>query len=193
MLALYVYTPLTLAQALVITGKPDEAKRFYDAAIDLAPSDSFAKRLTMQKAIAMGDIGLLPDPTLPVPAELRAALLGGHRAKTSRDSGARATAIGALLALPENLQGAGVAKLLAELGATPEAFRIAARVATTREYPGPSIFWDRSMRATLDDPGFAAVVEQLGLANYWRTSRTRPDVCAEKSPPPFCAAVTQGR
>ncbi len=43
MLALYLYTPLTLARALVVAGKPDEAKRYFDAAIDLAPNAGFAK------------------------------------------------------------------------------------------------------------------------------------------------------
>ena len=50
MLALYVYTPLTLAEALVVAGKPDEAKPYFDAAIDLAPDAGFAKRLAMYKA-----------------------------------------------------------------------------------------------------------------------------------------------
>ena len=43
MLALYVYTPWNLAEALVIAGKPDEAKPHFDAAIDLAPNAGFAK------------------------------------------------------------------------------------------------------------------------------------------------------
>ncbi len=49
MLALYVYTPLTLAQALVVAGKPDEAKPYFDAAIDLAPNAGFAKRLAYEQ------------------------------------------------------------------------------------------------------------------------------------------------
>ncbi len=44
-LALYVYTPLSLADTLVIAGKPEQAKPFYDAAIQLAPTSRFANRL----------------------------------------------------------------------------------------------------------------------------------------------------
>src|SRR5262249_31527144 len=44
MLALYIYTPFTLADALVVAGKPDEAKTYFDAAIELAPDAGFAKR-----------------------------------------------------------------------------------------------------------------------------------------------------
>ncbi|HLA71066.1 MAG TPA: hypothetical protein VK624_06115, partial [Steroidobacteraceae bacterium] len=186
MLALYVYTPLTLADALVVAGKPDEAKPYFDAAIDLAPDAGFAKRLAMYKATELGDINLLLDPTLPISAELRAALLRGHRALATRDSEAKAQAVQALLALTEDQQTDDVARLLADLGANHEAFQIASRIATTREYPGPSLFWDRSMRGTLADPGFPAVATQLGLLKYWTTTHTKPDVCNEKAPPPFC-------
>ena len=189
MLALYVYTPWNLAEALVIAGKPDEAKPHFDAAIDLAPNAGFAKWLAIDKATQIGDINLLLDPTLPISAELRAALLKGHRARASSDSGAKAQAVEALLALTEVQQTEAVARLLADLGADREAFQIAARIATTREYPGPSIFWDQSMRGTLADPGFPALATQLGLLKYWTTTRTKPDVCNEESPPPFCKMI----
>ena len=51
MLALYVYTPLSLAEALVIGGKTDEAKPYFDAAIDLAPDPEFAEDI----AVSQGD------------------------------------------------------------------------------------------------------------------------------------------
>jgi DNA-binding winged helix-turn-helix (wHTH) protein/tetratricopeptide (TPR) repeat protein len=189
MLALYVYTALNLAQALVVAGKPDEAKAHFDAAIDLAPNAVFAKRLAANKATLIGDIDLLLDPTLPLSDELRAALVQGHRARVSGDAGARTQAVAALLALPEGQQIEAVAKLLAELGADHEAFQVAARIATTREYPGPSIFWDQSMRRTLSDPGFLAVATELGLLKYWTTTGTRPDVCNEESAPAFCERI----
>jgi hypothetical protein len=122
-------------------------------------------------------------------AELRAGLLSGYRARESSDSGAKAQAVQALLALTEAQQTDAVAKLLADLGADHEAFQIGARIATTKEHPGPSLFWDQSMRRTLADPGFPALATQLGLLNYWTTTRTKPDVCNEESPPPFCKMI----
>jgi hypothetical protein len=113
-------------------------------------------------------------------------LVKGYRAHASSDSGARAQAVEALLALPEVQQTEAVARLLADLGADREAFQIAARIATTKDYPGPSIFWDKGMRGSLADPGFPALATQLGLTKYWTTTRTRPDVCSEESPPAFC-------
>jgi hypothetical protein len=79
--------------------------------------------------------------------------------------------------------------LLAELGANHEAFQIATHIAMTEEHPGPSLLWDRSLRGILDDPAFPAVATQFGLFNYWKTTRTRPDVCNEKAPPAFCRMI----
>ena len=189
MLALYVYTPLTLADALVIAGKPDVARPFFDAAIDLAPDAGFAKRLAAYKATETRDTHLLADPALPIPTELRAALLEGYRALASADPAAKAQAVQALLALGEDQQVKAVANLLADLGANHEAFQVASRIATTHGYPGPSLFWDPSLRGALADPGFPAVARQLGLLDYWTTTRTRPDVCNEKTPPPFCRMI----
>ncbi len=189
MLALYMYTPLNLAQVLVIAGEPDQAKPYFDAAIDLAPNADFARRLASYKATQLGDINPLLDPNLPFPAELRAALVKGYRARASNDPDAKAQAVHDLLALTEDQQKEVVARLLADLGANHEAFQVASRIATTREYPGPSLFWDQSLRGALADPGFPAVATQLGLFKYWTTTHTKPDVCAENAPPAFCGMI----
>jgi tetratricopeptide (TPR) repeat protein len=188
MLALYVYTPLTLAQALVVAGKPDEAKPAFDAAIDLAPDAGFARQLTMYKATQLGDVGLLRDPALPFAPELRAAVLKGYRAVASREAAAKTQAVQALLALPQDQQDGTVARLLADLGAEHDAFRLAARIAST-QYPGPSLLWYPNMRAILSDPGFPALAKQLGLVNYWTTTHTKPDVCNDSAAPPFCRMI----
>src|SRR6185503_1663605 len=169
MLALYLYTPWNLADALVAAGKAEEAKSYYNAAIELAPDSAFAKRIMVGKATRTGDAEALRDPDLPISAERRAALQKGYGAVASGDAGAKAEAVQTLLALPEGQQGDTAARLLANLGATHEAFQVAARLATTTEYPGPSVFWYRDMRTTLSDPGFPAVAAKLGLMNYWKT------------------------
>jgi hypothetical protein len=189
MLALYVYTPFTLGEALVAAGKPEEAKPFFDAAIQLAPDSGFGGQIAAAEATATGDIKALLDPKLPLSVDLQAALLMGYRAVESGNAGAKAQAVQALLALREDEQNDPVARLLGNLGAAHEAFRIASRLAT-REYPGPSIFWYPSMRGALSDPGFPAVAAQLGLMNYWKSTHIKPDVCNGQSPPaPFCRMI----
>lgn len=56
----------------------------------------------------------------------------------AQDAAAKAQAVRALLALPEDQQNDPVALLLADLGANHEALQIEARLAS-RDYPGPSI------------------------------------------------------
>jgi tetratricopeptide (TPR) repeat protein len=185
MLALYVYTPMTLADALVAVGKPEEARTHYDAAIDLAPDAGFARWITVAAAAKTGAIAPLLEATSPGPAERRAALVEGFRALASSDAAAKGRAVRALVALPPQQQNDDVARLLAELGDSHTAFQIAARAAAG-DYPGPSVFWYRGMRSVLDDPGFPAAAERLGLMRYWKTSHTRPDVCNEAKAPPFC-------
>lgn len=50
-----------------------------------------------------------------------------------------------------------------------------------------ALFWpaSRDMRA---DPRFLPLVEKLGMMDYWRTTRSQPDVC-ETEAAPFCAAL----
>ena len=48
----------------------------------------------------------------------------------------------------------------------------------------PSLFWPQT-RAVRADPRFLPMVERLGLMDYWRTTKTQPDVC-ETEDVPFC-------
>jgi hypothetical protein len=45
------------------------------------------------------------------------------------------------------------------------------------------------MDAVRRDPSFPAVVQRLGLIRYWKTTRTKPDVCNAKDPPLFCKLI----
>lgn len=188
MLALYVYTPLTLADALTVAGKPDEASEFYDAAINLASDPGFAEYIARSKAKATDNTALLVDPKLDLPSNVRAALLKADAAVKLHEAGAKAAAVKALLALPLDQQDETVARLLAKLGANHEAFLIASRAAV-RQFPGPTLFWHPSMRRVLSDPDFPALAAKLGLMKYWKTSGLRPDLCNEGNPPPFCRMI----
>ncbi len=189
MLALYVYTPLTLADALVASGKPEEARQYYEAAAGLAPDSRFAAWISAYGASMTGETKALLDPTSPLSAQKRAALLAGNRALAAADPKARLAAVQALLALAPEQQNEAVALLLGGLGADHEAFELASRLALRGEYPGPSTFWYRSMRGALSEPGFPALAEKLGLMKYWRTAGVKPDVCQETQAPAFCLLI----
>ena len=192
MLALYVYTSFSLANALVVAGKPEEAKPYYDAATDLASDPGFVDRIAVREALESGGYDArakaLLDPKLPMEPEIRAALLKGYRAMASGNAEASAQAVQTLLALPEARQNGRIARLLADLGADHEAFEMVRRIMTA-ERDDPTLFWYPSMRRVLNDPGFPALAQQLGLMTYWKTSHSRPDVCGEQGPPPFCRLI----
>ena len=107
--------------------------------------------------------------------------MSGYQAVASGDAQAKFRAVKALLALPKDKQRDMAAIMLGALGANREALAIA------RERPW--LFWRRSMRGVLYDPGFAAVANRLGLMTYWKRSHTKPDVCLTKNPPPFCRMI----
>ncbi|WP_114228919.1 MULTISPECIES: TIR domain-containing protein [Sphingomonas] len=188
MLALYVYTAVNFADALVQAGRTDEARTAYEAALRLAPDAHFANRLAAAEAVGTGDIKMLQDPKLPITPALRAALVQGEKAAAGTDPAAKAAAAQALLALPAEQQTDWIALLLGKLGADHAALTVAAKLAAW-DYPGPSIFWYPSMAGARRDPGFPALVQQIGLVAYWKATHTRPDVCAEAAPAAFCRLI----
>jgi tetratricopeptide (TPR) repeat protein len=192
MLALYIYTPLTLAEALVADGKADEARKYYEAAQSLAANSDMANSIAYSEAAATGDVKALLDPKLMIQPAKRAALVKGYRAVASRDPAAKARAAQVLRALPEESQDQRVAELLGALGANHQAFQIAARL-SEQAYGDPALLWYRDMRGALSDPGVPALVTRLGLMNYWKQTKTRPDVCKEPAAPPFCAMIQAER
>ena len=188
MLSLYVYTRLSLADALVVAGKPEEAKEYYAAAADLAPDSVFAQEIRLAEASETGDLKTLSDSNLPMVAERRAALMAAYRALGSRDGGANTHAARVLLALPEDDQDGTVARLLAALGRPREAFAITQRILGGRR-ANPTFLWHEQMRSVLDDPRFPSIVKQLGLLDYWKRSDSKPDVCGGGEQPAFCRAI----
>jgi tetratricopeptide (TPR) repeat protein len=185
MLALWPDSEFALAEALVATGRAEEAKPHFDAAIDLTKDSNFGQWLVLKEGAETRDyaaaITALRNPQLQMPEETRAALLSGYQALASGQPKTKMKAIDALIALPRDNQGETVATMLAALGANHEALAVASQ--------RPWLFWRRSMRGVLNDPGFPAVAKQLGLLTYWKTSRTKPDVCLTKNEPPFCRMI----
>jgi tetratricopeptide (TPR) repeat protein len=188
MLALYVYTPLSLAGALVVAGQVQEAKEFYAVAADLAPDSGFADAIRIAEAEKTGDLKVLSGRKLPIPAERRAALTAAYNALGSIKSEEKAKAVRALLALSEDDQDGIVARLLASLGAPHEAFQITQRLLTKRR-AYTEFLWHPQMRSVLHDPRVPALMRQLGLLDYWKRSHTRPDVCGGSRQPQFCRAI----
>lgn len=185
MLALWPDSQLALAGALVAAGRSEDAGSKFKAAINLSKDANLYQQIAVSEGTETGDyaaaIAALRNPLFEGEKESRPALLSAYEALASGAPQARKKAIQDLLALPEVKQNGTVATLLAALGANHAALRIAAK--------RPWLFWHRSMRGVLNEPGFPAVTKQIGLMTYWRTTRTKPDVCLTTSAPLFCRMI----
>jgi tetratricopeptide (TPR) repeat protein len=192
MLPLDAASQFVLADALTAIGRHDEAKPHFDATAELAADAPAGLPNLVVEATETGNyaagIEALGSSGVPMPQPFRAALLGGFHAMATGDAGEKARAIRALNALPDDQKSYMVAKLLAVLGAPHDAFQLFVDGIGSR-YDWPSLLWYPSMRGVLWDPGFPAVAQRLGLTNYWRATRTRPDVCSAQGPPPFCKTI----
>lgn len=183
----------TLADSLNVVGKREEAKQHFDSLIDFDADPVLARDLiALTTAPETGDYALgisaLSNTELQTSAAQRSALVAAFRAMASGSAAAKSQAAKALLALPDDEQGQVVVKTLAALGASREALQSFVKGNNSR-YEWPSLLWYPSMRLVLNEPTFPALAERLGLMNYWRTTRTKPDVCATEGPPPFCRMI----
>jgi tetratricopeptide (TPR) repeat protein len=192
MLALDENSQFTLADSLVVIGKADEAKRHFDAAIELSRDPTTSDFIAIVQAPETGEypgaIEALGNRKLEIPDTQRSALLAGFNALTSRDGAAKARAVQMIAALPQDQQDPTAAKLLAALGAPHQSLQMLVSHLGSR-FDWPSLLWYPSMRGTLDEPQIPAILGRLGLIKYWRTTRTRPDVCADKTAPAFCRMI----
>jgi len=185
MLALWPDSQVALAEVLVAAGRAEEAKQHFAEAIDLTTDSSLDEWIASSEGTENGDyaaaIAATRSPELQLAEATRAALLSGYQALASRNPAAKKQAVGALLRLSKEDQNDRVVAMLGALGAYHEALAAAS--------DRPWLFWRRSMRGVLNDPGFPAVADRLGLMRYWKASRTKPDVCSAKDPAPFCRMI----
>ena len=185
MLALWPDSQVALAEVLVAAGRAEEAKQHFAQAIDLTTDSSLDEWIASSEGTENGDyaaaIAATRSPELQLAEATRAALLSGYQALASRNPAAKKQAVGALLRLSKEDQNDRVVAMLGALGAYHEALAAAS--------DRPWLFWRRSMRGVLNDPGFPAVADRLGLIRYWKASHTKPDVCSAKDPPPFCRMI----
>ena len=185
-------TQASLGDALMMDGSPDAAKQAYAAAADLDPDPTAAQQLTVQGAPFTGEYAaaakIVFDPKVPAPQQFRDGVGGGFEALASGSAAAKASAAGKLAAMPlmnPDLQ----VNLLALLGAPRAALQKIDENVKERAGFARSALWLPSMDAARRDPAFPALLQRFGLMRYWKTTRTRPDVCNAKNPPPFCSMI----
>ena len=179
-----------LSVALLTQGEVKEAKATLETGADLvsAPGDRSGMLRIFTTAAQDNEAALqsLEDPDVALPAPTIAAYRLALRALITRDPKARADAVKALASLPPPHMGGTGVLLLASLGANTEALRIVETGTATGTRPWRAYLFYPSFAAARADPAFPAVAERLGLMRYWKRTHTKPDVCSERDPAPFC-------
>ena len=72
-------------------------------------------------------------------------------------------------------------------GAFAEADRRSFSIPAIRSYETAPLFYPQT-QAMRADPRFLPLVEKLGIMDYWRATRSQPDVCTREAAP-FCAVL----
>jgi len=193
MLALDGISQFGLADALVVTGKVDQAKPRFEAVVDLFREPSMAAYITTRYAPETGDysagIKALGDPHLQMSKAKRVAIAAGFEAMARNDAAGKAAAVQALKVLPDDEMDSLVTRLLGALGAYREALEIVEKKAANESFSAVSWLWYPSMRGSLRDATFPKLVQRLGLVRYWHATHTKPDACTSGEPPPFCRLI----
>lgn len=193
-LALEFDSQEALAIYLALSGDVRSAKEHIDAAVDLTGDPGQRAYVMLVLAPATHDyaaaMAALDQSSLPVSDAARSAWRVSLQALAAGTGGDRTGAVAALTALPDTGQDSTVTVgLLGALGANRAALAMVERRAAAREWGVRSLLFLPSMAGARNDPAFPAVVDRLGLVQYWRTTKTRPDVCSASTAPPFCRSI----
>jgi tetratricopeptide (TPR) repeat protein len=192
-MALDFDSQLGLGDALLMTGRPDDAKQHFDNAADLSSDPAVNDLITIQEVAVTKDyaaaLKALQNPKLKIPQAVKDALTSAYQALVSGDAGAKARAVQQLSALPPEKKGRLVTAALGAMRANQQAMAAVETRVRAHGLWGASWLFLPATRGVLDDPSFPDFARKLGLINYWKTSRARPDVCSEGNAPAFCAMI----
>ena len=78
---------------------------------------------------------------------------------------------------------------LAALGADAAALQAARNLIRERGPTLADVLFEPNLAAASGTSNYAALVRQLGLTDYWRSTRQMPDICRQTRKPMFCTAA----
>lgn len=189
-----VLTPGTLGMALAYTGQVPEARAELNSVYAAYGPQVWDMFLTYAVFLNAPDADMmLSSPPSTVPKATIDCLHDIRSALVSTDARAHAAGVKKVHACKE----AGLINwrislpALSALGDLDGAFREAGErsFSTTaiRAYDTAPLFYPQT-RAMRADPRFLPLVEKLGMMDYWRATKSQPDVCGTEAAP-FCVVL----
>lgn len=136
---------------------------------------------------------MLKSPPSTIPQQTVVCMRVIRKALASKDTPARALGIRTVheCAIAGAVNQRLVLASLAALGDLDGAFKLAGAMTfdtVTANSVTPYVLFLPTSRAMRADPRFLPLVDKMGLMDYWRATKSRPDVC-ETEAAPFCAQL----
>jgi hypothetical protein len=194
MMPLAPMSNVRLAQALLLTGRAGEAGDVISKMLEVWPDAEIVRLLQVKSALWTGQYAVatkfLSAPELHLVDAERQGLLHAFEALRTRNSTASQRAVEELRALAADPRRNDrlVVGALAALKAFDDAIAAADGLIRSRGPALTDVLFEPNLAAARLRPGYAALVERLGLAPYWRSSGHLPDICQGSGAPAFCAS-----
>lgn len=189
------FSNLRFAEALYVTGRTDEADRVLSETLELWPDATSLLLLKIKSALWTGRydeaITLLRSPDLPLTSRQRDAFTTAFAALKSQNPELRQQAVAEL----ERFSGDSrrndqlVVAALAALGARQSALKAATNLLSSRGLLYADVLFEPNLAQASAEPGYAQLVQKLGLTRYWRSARNAPDICRSQVRPRFCSVA----
>jgi len=195
MMPLAPMSNVRLAQALLLAGRADEANEVLSNMLQVWPDAEIVRLLQVKSALWTGHydegVRLLQAPELHLVEAERQALLHTFEALRSKSDTARDDAVRELhsLALDARRNDRLIVAALAALKGYNAALPAADSLIRARGPALADVLFDPNFAAAKLEPGYALLVERLGLAPYWRSSGRLPDICRGSTIPSFCTSA----
>jgi tetratricopeptide (TPR) repeat protein len=188
------FSNIRLAHALYTSGRPEEADRIMTEIIELWPDASDIRLLEVKSAFWTkrydDALSTLQSPELHLAQTQRQALIATFEALKSGSSAEREEALvllGHCVQDPKRTDRLIVGGLAA-LRDDDAALKAAHRLILSRGHRYADVLFEPNLALADDLPGYAALVNGIGLSRYWRGTGQAPDICRDQRRPSFCAA-----
>jgi tetratricopeptide (TPR) repeat protein len=189
------FSNVRLAQALYEVGRREEADRVLSDTLEVWPDASDVQLLTIKSAFWNKEydqaLAGLKSPEVHLGRDQRDALMAAFEALKDPGSGRRAAAITKLkdCARDPDRTDRLIVAALAALSDQSSAILAAQQLIAARGHRYADVLFEPNLASAERVPAYGALVNQLGLASYWRLQGRRPDICRGEAKADFCGTA----
>lgn len=195
MMPLAPFTNVRLAHSLHLVGRHSDAAAIVDQMLKVWPDAVTLRLVKLKSALWTGSydeaLAMLKQQGLHLSEAESEALGATFEALRSGNPAARASALAGLEALASDPRRNDrlVIAALAALGEHAAAIDAAQRLIRARGHMAADVLFEPNLAKASGSPDYARLVGGLGLAGYWRSTRSLPDICRGSASPAYCASA----